>query len=269
MSEALQQLLACMRQLRDPQTGCPWDKEQTFATIAPYTIEEAYEVADAIAREDWPGLKSELGDLLFQVVFYCQMASERDWFAFDDVADAMSEKLMRRHPHVFGEGRYESHAQLHRQWEALKAQERAARAAESTQPASRLDDVPLSLPALMRAQKLQKRAASVGFDWPAAAPVFDKLDEELDELKAAVQTQSAAAIADELGDVMFTLVNLSRHLKTDAESALRSASDKFARRFRWLEQAVAADGLELSACTPEQLETYWQRAKTACTDAEP
>ncbi len=258
-AEALEQLLNLMATLRDPEKGCPWDRDQTFASIAPHTLEEAYEVADAIAREDFDELKSELGDLLFQVVFYCQMASEQGRFGFADVAQAMSDKLIRRHPHVFGEEQYVSHAELHRQWEARKAEERAAKAADN-EP-SLLDDVPLALPALARAQKIQKRAASGGFDWPDADAVTAKLHEELDELAAARRNGDADAVEDEFGDLLFTCVNLSRHLQLNSEAALRRATDKFSRRFRQVEQLARQQGVLLDQLDEAALDSLWRAAK--------
>ncbi len=263
MNNALEQLLSLMQTLRDPQKGCPWDQAQTFSTIAPFTLEEAYEVADAIARDDFDDLKSELGDLLFQVVFYCQMASEQQRFDFYDVAQAMNEKLIARHPHVFADETFVSVPQLHTQWEARKAKERehkAQRKGETVHP-SVLDDVPLALPALARAQKLQKRAASVGFDWPSLPPVMAKLDEEIDELHTAQQQQNADAIEDELGDVLFTAVNAARHLHVNAEQALRRASEKFERRFRAVERLLRADGVTMAQTDAATLDRYWRRAK--------
>lgn len=264
----IERLLTIMQRLRDPQSGCPWDKDQTFATIAPYTLEEAYEVADAIEREDWQDLKSELGDLLFQVVFYAQMSKENGWYDFDAIAHTMAEKLERRHPHVFGEEVYQSHALLHTQWEARKAAEREQRAQqrqENTGAGSNivsvLDDIPYALPALMRAQKIQKRAASVGFDWPNIDGVIDKLHEELGELKQAVASNDPTQITDELGDVLFSVVNLSRHLHVKAEEALRAANLKFVTRFQRMEQAAFAQGKALSDFSLEQLESLWQQAK--------
>lgn len=258
---ALSQLLQLMATLRDPDQGCPWDREQTFATIAPYTLEEAYEVADAIAREDFTELKSELGDLLFQVVFYCQMASEQGRFGFADVAQAMSDKLIRRHPHVFADGQYVSHAELHRQWEQRKADERASKQTDADAPPSLLDDVPLALPALARAQKIQKRAASAGFDWPDADAVTGKLHEELDELAQARAGNDADAVEDEFGDLLFTCVNLARHLHLNSEAALRRATDKFSGRFRRVEQLARQQGESVASLDPDRLEQLWQQAK--------
>ena len=263
-AQAMEQLLQLMATLRDPVKGCPWDRDQTFATIVPHTLEEVYEVADAIAREDFAELKSELGDLLFQVVFYARMAQEQGLFDFADVAQAMSDKLIRRHPHVFGEGQYVSHAELHRQWEARKAEERAAKAPVAemgVREPSLLDDVPLALPALSRAQKIQKRAASGGFDWPDAEAVTAKLHEEIDELAAARVSGDADAIEDEFGDLLFTCVNLARHLHLNSEAALRRATDKFSQRFRQVENLARQQGVALSALDDAALDALWQRAK--------
>ena len=268
-ARAVEQLLELMATLRDPVKGCPWDRDQTFATIVPHTLEEAYEVADAIAREDFTELKSELGDLLFQVVFYAQMAREQGRFDFADIAQAMSDKLIRRHPHVFGEGEYVSHAELHRQWEARKAEERAAKTGATKTGATQtgddepslLDDVPLALPALARAQKIQKRAASGGFDWPDAEAVTAKLHEEIDELAQARQSGDADAIEDEFGDLLFTCVNLARHLHLNSEAALRRATDKFSQRFRQVENLARQQGVQLSALDDVALDRLWQLAK--------
>ena len=267
-SSGIERLLTIMQRLRDPQSGCPWDKDQTFATIAPYTLEEAYEVADAIEREDWQDLKGELGDLLFQVVFYAQMSKENGWYDFDAIAHTMADKLQRRHPHVFGDEEYHSHAVLHSQWEARKAAEREQRAKERgtndsnmSDAVSVLDDIPYALPALMRAQKIQKRAASVGFDWPNVRGVIDKLHEELDELTQAIASDDLTQITDELGDVLFSVVNLSRHLHVKAEEALRAANLKFVRRFQSMERTVFAQKKALNDLSLEQLESLWQQAK--------
>ncbi|QGX38824.1 nucleoside triphosphate pyrophosphohydrolase [Permianibacter aggregans] len=258
----IERLLQVMKRLRDPEHGCPWDKEQTFATIAPYTIEEAYEVADAIAREDWPDLKGELGDLLFQVVFYAQMASEQHWYDFDAIAHAMADKLERRHPHVFAEGEYQSHEQLHQDWEKRKAAEREQRAQKRQQETvSLMDDIPLALPALMRAQKIQKRAASVGFDWPDVDGVFEKIHEELAELQQAMANQSAEEIEEELGDLLYSVVNLARHLGVKSETALANSNDKFVRRFQDMERTAAQKDRSLSEMNADALEQLWQQAK--------
>ena len=228
-------LIEVMRALRDPDTGCPWDIEQDFASIAPYTIEEAYEVADAIERQDWQDLKAELGDLLLQTVYHTQMASEEKLFDFDDVANAISDKMVARHPHVFGdESREKSADQQTADWEAIKAAERAEKAKQGT-----LDGVALALPALMRAIKLQKRAARVGFDWPEIDQVLEKMLEESHELNDAKSNLSQAEIEEEFGDLLFVMVNFGRHLKIDAEEALRSANAKFTRRFKHIEQSLA------------------------------
>ena len=230
-------LRAIMAALRDPKTGCPWDIEQDFTSIAPYTIEEAYEVADAIEKQDWLGLQGELGDLLLQVVYHAQMAEEAGHFTFADVAKSISDKMVARHPHVFGDdSREKSAAQQVQDWETVKAAERAARAQGGV-----LDDVALGLPALMRAVKLQKRAARVGFDWPDTAQVLDKIVEESAELVEARTTLTQAEITEEMGDLLFVMANLARHLQVDPEEALRAANAKFTRRFRAIEAALAAE----------------------------
>ncbi|MGX9353854.1 nucleoside triphosphate pyrophosphohydrolase [Roseobacteraceae bacterium S113] len=252
-------LLEIMRRLRDPETGCPRDIEQSFATIAPYTIEEAYEVADAIEREAWDELKGELGDLLFQSVFHAQMASEAGLFTFDEVADGMSDKMVARHPHVFGaENRNKSAEQQTRDWEKIKAEERAAKGARGV-----LDDVAVGLPALLRALKLQKRAARVGFDWPHTTQVLDKLTEEARELTEAAQSMSADAIEDEMGDLLFVVANLARHLGVDPEAALRRTNQKFTRRFGAIEAALAAKGKRPEDSSLEEMDALWDAAKTA------
>jgi nucleoside triphosphate diphosphatase len=247
-------LLAVMRRLRDPERGCPWDIEQTFATIAPYTIEEAYEVADAIEREALDELPGELGDLLLQVVYHARMAEEAGLFAFDDVAQAVTDKLIARHPHVFEALEVRTAAAQREHWEATKAAERAAKAAASGSRPSVLDDLPKGLPALTRAFKLQKRAARVGFDWPDLEGVRAKVNEELDELEQAGPDERE----DELGDLLFTLVNHARRLGIDPETALRRANAKFEGRFRAMEGASEAplETLDLDA-----LEALWQQAK--------
>ncbi|MFO1075519.1 MAG: nucleoside triphosphate pyrophosphohydrolase [Geminicoccaceae bacterium] len=253
----IDRLLAVMRRLRDPERGCPWDIEQTFATIAPYTIEEAYEVADAIAREDWGALPGELGDLLLQVVYYTQMGAEQGRFDFDAVANAIADKMIERHPHVFGDDEVAGSAALRTVWEDRKAAERAARGTDG----SVLADVPLGFPALTRALKLQKRAARVGFDWGAAEPILAKIEEEIAELRAAVAEGAALAERElEFGDLLFTVVNLGRHLGIDPETALRATNGKFERRFRAMEQA-ADDGRPLAARPLDELEAMWQAAK--------
>jgi nucleoside triphosphate diphosphatase len=259
---ALWRLLEVMARLRDPVVGCPWDREQTFATIAPYTVEEAYEVADAIEREDWAGLREELGDLLLQVVYHAQMAREAGLFDFEAVAAAIADKMIRRHPHVFGGATVADAGTQSAAWEEQKARERAQKARAAGGVPSVLDEVPVALPALTRAAKLQRRAAKVGFDWPAAAPVVDKVREEVAELEAELQGGGPAERReDEVGDLLFAVVNLARHLGVDPETALRRASAKFERRFRAVERALAAEGLDPAAVGLDELERRWQRAK--------
>ena len=258
----IDRLLAVMRRLRDPTQGCPWDIEQSFATIAPYTIEEAYEVADAIAREDWDDLKAELGDLLLQVAYHTQMGEETGRFDFDAVAHGIADKMIERHPHVFGTDEVMDGGALRLVWEERKVLERARKAAAGRGEASLLADVPLALPALTRALKLQKRAARVGFDWGAATPILAKLREELDELEAELaQAGPAHAAEAELGDLLFTVVNLARHLGLDPETGLRATNAKFERRFRAIEAAAAAAGKDVTELGLEEMEALWQRAK--------
>ncbi len=258
----IQRLLALMARLRDPAAGCPWDLEQNFATIAPHTIEEAYEVADAVSRGNMEDLKGELGDLLFQVVFHARMAEEAKAFNFDAVTIALVDKMIHRHPHVFGSAERADSTRQTVAWETQKAEERAARAKGSGQAASALDDVTLGLPALTRAIKLQNRAARVGFDWPDIDPVFEKLDEELGELKREiVAAPDQARLADELGDVLFVVANLARHLKVDPEAALRGANAKFERRFRRVEGLLQADGRSPEQSTLAEMDRLWDQAK--------
>jgi len=267
MTYTLDDLLHLMARLRDPQYGCPWDLKQNYASIVPHTIEEAYEVADAIERGDFEHLQGELGDLLFQVVYYSQLAREEGRFEFDGVVDSITRKLIRRHPHVFPTGELYapvdtpslSEAQVKSRWEEIKAEERA----EKSQPEqlSLLDDVPAALPALSRAAKLQKRAATVGFDWPAALPVLDKVREELDEVLQAMADGDADALEDEIGDLLFAAVNLARHLKHDPEHALRRANRKFERRFRFIEQALRDSGRPIEDCNLDELDALWGEAK--------
>lgn len=251
----LQRLLAIMARLRDPKSGCPWDVAQSFKTIAPYTIEEAYEVAEAAEANDVPALKEELGDLLLQVVFHSRMAEEAGSFVFDDVAQAISDKMVTRHPHVFAAAEIADAAAQTVAWEELKATERAAKGA-----ASALDGVGPGLPALTRAAKLQRRAARVGFDWPAAEPVFDKIAEEIAELRGAMD-ESADRVEDELGDLLFAVVNLARKLEHDPEQALRRACRKFERRFRRVETLLAEDGKLPGSASLDEMEAKWQWAK--------
>jgi ATP diphosphatase len=259
MTRSLDRLLAIMAQLRHPEHGCPWDREQDFASIAPYTIEEAYEVADAIARGDTAALRDELGDLLFQVVFHARMAEEAGMFAFADVASAIADKMLRRHPHVFGTAKISSATAQNEAWEAHKAAERRARAHHTGERESVLDGVALALPALLRSVKIQARAARIGFDWPDATGVFAKIDEEIGELKSElVRNADRAALEDEVGDVLFAVANLARKLDLDPEAALRRAIAKFERRFRRVEARVdeGGTGTELDA-----LEKLWQEVK--------
>ncbi len=258
----IDELRDIMARLRDPESGCPWDVAQSFATIAPYTIEEAYEVADAIQRDDLDGLQDELGDLLFQVVFYARMAEEAGAFGFDDIARGISDKMLRRHPHVFGDKTVESQAAQNREWEVYKAAERDARATAEGRAPSALDGVALALPALMRAEKLQRRASRVGFDWPDIAPVIDKVVEEIEEVRAELSDDgSAEARIDEIGDLIFACVNLARHAGVDAEAALRQANDKFEHRFRGVESALAAGGKSTDTASLDEMERLWQRQK--------
>ena len=261
--EPMARLLAVMAWLRDRQHGCPWDVEQTFRTIAPYTIEEAYEVADAIDRDDLGALKEELGDLLLQVVYHAQMAHESGAFGFADVASAIANKMVDRHPHVFGDARVATAEAQTVSWEARKAIERAAKRA-GAEPAGALDGVARALPALLRAEKIQKRAARVGFDWKQTGPVIDKIEEELDELRAELEAGDVdqARLTDELGDVLFAVANLARHCKIDPEAALRATNDKFERRFRHIERRLGETDRKPADATLEEMEALWQEAKT-------
>ena len=254
---SLARLLEIMARLRDRERGCPWDLEQTFATIAPYTIEEAYEVADAIERDDLEELKDELGDLLFQVVFHARMAEEAGAFAFEDVARAICDKMLRRHPHVFGDQKVAGSAEQTKRWEEIKREERGT----ADPSAGVLDDVPVGLPALTRAVKLGKRAATVGFDWPDVAGVRAKVDEELGELDAAAASGDRDEIAAEMGDLLFSVANWCRHLTLDPETCLRSANERFTRRFRGVESDVAASGRPWSSHDAAALDELWRRAK--------
>jgi ATP diphosphatase len=251
-------LLAIMARLRDRERGCPWDREQTFATIAPYTIEEAYEVADAIDRSHMDALRDELGDLLFQVVFHARMAEEAGHFAFADVVETICAKMTRRHPHVFGDATVRDAAEQTARWEEHKRQERGAH-----NDSSALAGVARGLPEWQRALKLQQRAATVGFDWPDANPVLDKLHEEIDEVRAefAATPRDTARLTDEIGDVLFVCVNLARHAGVDAGTALRHANAKFERRFRRMEELAHADGKNLAQLALAEQDRYWDRAK--------
>ncbi|MBA4131893.1 MAG: nucleoside triphosphate pyrophosphohydrolase [Hyphomicrobium sp.] len=282
---ALQRLIEIMAALRTPETGCPWDLEQTFQTIAPYTIEEAYEVADAISRGDLADLKDELGDLLLQVVYHSRMAEEQGAFAFADVADAVNTKMIRRHPHVFGSAEERAAGAQPDFWARIKAEERAAKAAErarfgsagqqapSAHRAAVLADVPVGLPALTRAIKLQDKAARVGFDWPDLAPVFAKMKEEIGELEevaflsaasdspAGSRPEAAVLIEEEMGDMLFVMANIARHLKLDPETALRKANDKFMRRFAYIERRLAEMGKTPEQSTLEEMDALWDEVR--------
>lgn len=258
----IDRLLGIMVKLRDPVTGCPWDREQTFRSLVPHTLEEAYEVADAIARGDTDELRSELGDLLFQVVFHAQIAREAGQFDFNDIVAAISDKLIRRHPHVFSEAKITSAADQSKAWEEHKAAERAARAGEENRPPSILDGVTLTLPALTRAAKLQNRAARVGFDWPDIRQVMDKLEEETAEIHAEIaQGAPPERMEDEIGDLLFVAVNLARHAGIDAETAVRRANTKFERRFRRIEALLAERGRTPEQTTLEEMDALWDKAK--------
>lgn len=260
-SRDLSRLLEIMAALRNPDGGCPWDLEQDFDSIRHYTIEEAYEVADAIERRDFADLCEELGDLLLQPVYHAQMAAEQGRFDFGDVVLAITEKLIRRHPHVFGEEAARSAGGAKARWEDVKADERAKKAAQKALPASILDDVPNALPALARAEKLSKRAAKVGFDWPDLDSVTAKVREELDETLVAAQGGDAAAVQEEMGDLLFAVANMARKLGVDPEAALRDANVKFDRRFRYVEGRAEADGVALDAAGLERLDGYWNEIR--------
>ena len=269
-------LLRVMARLRDPQSGCPWDREQNFESIAPYTIEEAYEVADAIARNDLDALKDKLGDLLLQVVYHARMAEEDGRFAFADVVDAITAKMIRRHPHVFEDASQREAFLASGTWERIKAEEKATRGdaarGKGDGAGSVLDDVPVALPALTRAVKLQKRAARVGFDWASLAPVLAKIEEEIAELKSAIadDKREAAApaskkVSEEFGDLLFVMANVARHLGVDPEGALRDANAKFVRRFRSIEAALRAEGRTPEDATLEEMDQLWDEAKASET----
>ena len=275
--EQVQRLLRIMVELRDKKSGCPWDVKQTMESLTRYTIEEAYEVADAIAQGDMADIKDELGDLLFQVVFYAQIAAEKDEFTFDDVAQSISEKLVRRHPHVFAKHSSSNNSplnenELNAQWEAIKAEEKRIKqqASETTSNTSILDSVPKGMPALMYAQKLQKACAKVGFDWPDAAPVIDKVREEVEEIQQELDAKAQnkylnnqQAIEEEIGDALFAMVNLARHCKVDADSALRNASHKFAARFKGVEALAKQQQTQLNDLSLDEMEALWQQVKSA------
>ena len=263
--ERIETLLAVMARLRDPERGCPWDVKQDFASIATYTIEEAYEVAEAIDRGDLGDLKDELGDLLLQVVFHAQMANEQGAFGFADVVAAINDKMIRRHPHVFGDASVEDADAQTAAWEEMKAAERAAKRRDSDAPASALDDVPKALPEWQRALKLQKRGANVGYDWPDATPVIAKLEEELEEVREALamppSPERQDAVEDEIGDLLFVAMNLARKAKVDPGTALRRANAKYERRFRQMEALARAQGREFSALSLDEQSALWNEAK--------
>ncbi|MCO5071353.1 MAG: nucleoside triphosphate pyrophosphohydrolase [Rhizobiaceae bacterium] len=270
-SKDISRLIEIMAALRDPATGCPWDVEQSFKTIAPYTIEEAYEVADAIARDDLADLREELGDLLLQVVYHSRMAEEEHIFEFGDVVEAITTKMIRRHPHVFGDEQARSAGMAKGVWDKIKAEEKAERQEKRTAlggdrsqlQEGYLDSVPVAMPALTRALKLQERAAKVGFDWKEAVPILDKIEEEIGELRAAMKAGEQASIKDEFGDVLFAMVNFARHLNLDAESALTGTNDKFRSRFHFVESVLRDQGRSLEEASLDEMETLWQKAKGA------
>lgn len=269
----LDDLLYLMSRLRDPENGCPWDLKQSFESILPHTLEEAYEVADAIEKQDYDHLKEELGDLLFQVIFYSQLGKEQQYFDFHQIIDTLVSKLVRRHPHVFPSGELRSEnndtpltdEQIKGRWEAIKQQERDEKAKQqgtnAIENTSVLADIPLALPAIQRAEKLQKRAATVGFDWPEPEQVLDKIEEEMGELREAMAQGDHSHIEDELGDVMFAMVNLARHVNVKPELAVRSTNAKFERRFQYIESHLQLQGRSIESASLEEMETLWQQAK--------
>jgi MazG family protein len=260
MLKNTQNLLEIMTQLRHPEKGCPWDVKQDFASLTPYVIEEAYEVVDAIERNDLDDLKAELGDLLLQVVFHSQIANERGLFSFEQVSESISDKLIRRHPHVFGEAFFETDAERHAAWEQSKADERKEKNPELK---SVLSGVARSLPALLECEKIQDRAAQHGFDWQTIPPVFDKVLEELDEVKDAWESGNQAHIQEEIGDLLLVVVNLARHLNVNPEIALKQSTQKFSKRFHYIEKQVAESGRILKDCDLAELDNFWNDAKRA------
>ena len=262
MLKNTQQLLAIMARLRHPETGCAWDVKQDFRSLAPYVIEEAYEVVDAIERDDLDDLRAELGDLLLQVVFHAQIATEHGLFGFEEVAESICDKLVRRHPHVFASAVFTSDEERHQAWEHAKSEERQEKAKAARQ-ASVLDGVAASFPALLECEKIQDRAANFGFDWPEAQPVFEKVLEELNEVEEAWHSGDQAHIEEEIGDLLLVAVNLARHLKVNPELALKKSTKKFAKRFQYIERKVAASGRDLTDCRLSELDAYWDEAKQA------
>jgi nucleoside triphosphate diphosphatase len=274
-SREISRLIELMAALRQPETGCPWDREQTFETIVPYTIEEAYEIADAVARHDMTDLREELGDLLLQVVFQSRIAEERGFFDFGGVVEAITAKMIRRHPHVFGQARDLSPDEIKALWAAIKAEEKSAKTSglqqasnvngngADAQSGGLLADVPVALPGLTRAVKLQAKAASVGFDWNDARLVLEKIREETEEIETALESGESFAIAEEVGDLLFAVVNLARHVKADPEAAIRRATAKFERRFRFIEESLARNGKTPAAAQLEEMEALWNKAKLA------
>ncbi|MEI6896479.1 MAG: nucleoside triphosphate pyrophosphohydrolase [Psychromonas sp.] len=272
VNDNLATLLSIMQRLRDPETGCPWDKKQTFASVVPHTIEEVYELADAIEMQDFSDLKGELGDLLFQVVFYAQIAKEQGLFEFSDILETLNEKLVRRHPHVFGDKSFANEQDIHANWEVEKQKERLQKATSQNQQESVLDNIPLALPALNRAYKIQKRCANVGFDWAELEPVVAKIHEEIDEVLVEVRRtdlsdeQKQLRIEDELGDLLFANVNLVRHLKANPETVLRHANKKFEKRFRLVERAVSKLGKNMQQCSLSELDAIWEEVKNTVNE---
>ena len=244
-----------MQKLRDPETGCPWDLQQTFASILPYTLEEVYEVADAIDEQDFVQLKNELGDLLLQIVYYTQLAAEQNLFEFEDIAKSISDKLVRRHPHVFNK----ENTDQHKTWEQIKQQERV----EKSNSKSLLNDIPNAMPQLLRAKIIQKRVATVGFDWSELNSVIEKVEEELNELRDVINSDNQPdKLEEELGDLLFSIVNLSRHIKVNAENALRKSNKKFIKRFQYIEECLEQEDKSINECSLDELEAYWQQAKS-------
>jgi nucleoside triphosphate diphosphatase len=261
--KAINDLLSIMKRLRDPDTGCPWDRKQTIESIAPYTLEEVYEVLECLEKEDMDGLCKELGDLLFHIVFYAEMASENSYFDFQQVVEQVAAKLQRRHPHVFADQEAGSGTELSRKWETMKQQERQEKALRTGTRSRHLDDIGANMPAIIRAAKLQKRAAGAGFDWSAPEPVMAKIEEELLELKTEFYgSAKQEKLSEELGDLLFSCVNLARHIEVDADMALRRANRKFESRFRFVEEQLALQGFSLEQASLQQMEKLWQAAKT-------